>query len=56
MRDLAMLFLTFPELKSESGAVSDAMKRLGATAEEMMSWRDFVAQEIIPPNDDDEFD
>ena len=55
-RDIAMLLLTFPELKSESGAVSDAMKRLGATAEEMMSWRDFVAQEILPPNDDDEFD
>ena len=54
-RDIAMLLLTFPELKSESGAVSEAMKRLGATAEEMMSWRELVAQEIIPPNDDDEF-
>ena len=56
MRDLAMLFVTFPELKTELGAVSDAMKRLGATAEEMTSWRELVAQEISPANDDDEFD
>ena len=55
MRDLAMLFLTFPELKSESGAVSKALKTLGATAEEMNTWHELVAQEITPPNDDDEF-
>jgi hypothetical protein len=55
-RDLAILFLTFPELKSESGAVSDALKTLGATAEEMSTWRELVAQEIPPTNDDDEFD
>jgi len=55
-RDLAMLLLTFPELKSESGGVGDALKTLGATAEEMNTWRELVAQEIIPPNDDEEFD
>ncbi len=55
MRDLAMLLLTFPELKSESGAVSDALKKLGASAEETNAWRDLVAQEIIPTNDDEEF-
>ena len=51
-----MLLLTFPELKSESGAVGDALKTLGATAEEMNTWRVLVAQEISPPNDDEEFD
>ncbi len=55
MRDLAILFLSFPELKTESGAVSKALEALGATAEEMKAWRDIVAQELKPPNDDDEF-
>jgi hypothetical protein len=55
MRDLAVLFLTFPEMKTESGVVSDALKALGATAEEMNTWCELVAQELIAPNDDDEF-
>ena len=55
MRDLAVLFLTFPELKTESGAVSDALETLGATAEEVDTWHKLVAQELTAPNDDDEF-
>ena len=55
MRDLAVLFLTFPEMKTESGAVSNALKALGATAEEINTWRELVAQELSAPNDDDEF-
>jgi nucleotidyltransferase AbiEii toxin of type IV toxin-antitoxin system len=55
MRDLAVLFLTFPEMKTESGAVSNALKALGASAEEMNAWREIVAQELSAPNDDDEF-
>jgi hypothetical protein len=55
MRDLAVLFLTLPEMKTESGVVSDALKALGATAEEMTTWRELVAQELRAPNDDDEF-
>jgi hypothetical protein len=55
MRDLAILFLTFPELKTESGAVSNALKALGATAEEFKTWRELVAQELTAPNEDDEF-
>ena len=54
-RDLAILFLAFRELKRESGAVSAALKSIGATAEEMNTWREIVAQEIPPTNDDDEF-
>ncbi len=55
MRDLAVLFLTFPEMKTESGAVSEVLKALGATSEEMNTWRELVAQELRAPNDDDEF-
>jgi hypothetical protein len=55
-RDIAMLLLRFPELKRESGAVSAALKKLGATSEEMKTWSELVVQEITPPNDEDEFD
>jgi len=55
MRDLAVLFLTFPEMKTEAGAVSNALKAFGATAEEMNTWREIVAQKLSAPNDDDEF-
>jgi hypothetical protein len=56
MRDLAMLLLTFPHLKKEAGPVKDALDAIGASAEEMNTWRELVAQEIRPPNDDEEFD
>jgi chorismate mutase len=55
MRDLALMFLTFPEMKTESGTVGAALKTLGATTEEMNTWRQLVAQELTAPNDDDEF-
>jgi len=55
MRDLAILFLTFPELKTEAGEVSEALKRLGASPEEMNTWDELVAQEINSASDDDEF-
>jgi hypothetical protein len=55
MRDLAVLFLTFPDMKTESGVVSKALEAFGATAEEMNTWRELVAQELIAPNEDDEF-
>lgn len=56
MRDLAVLFLTFPEMKTESGLVSDTLKAFGATAEEMTTWREIVAQKLSAPKDDAEFD
>lgn len=55
-RDLAILFLKFPELKSESGAVGRVLKELGATDHEMTTWRELVVQEIPATNEDDEFD
>jgi len=55
-RDVAMLFLTFPDLKNESGPVSKILNSLGATEEEMKTWREVVHQEISEPDDDAEFD
>jgi hypothetical protein len=55
-RDLAMLLLTFPELKSESGPVSEKMRLLTASEEVMNEWRDLVQQKISLPEDDAEFD
>jgi hypothetical protein len=54
-RDLAVLLLTFPELKIESGAVSESLRSLGANEEVMNEWRDLVRQEISLPEDDEEF-
>lgn len=55
-RDLAMLLLTFPELKNESGVVSEKLRLLTASEEVMNEWRDLVAQKISFPEDDTEFD
>jgi hypothetical protein len=55
-RDLAMLLLTFPELKKERGAVSKALISTGVKDEVIRSWRELVAQEIAEPDDDGEFD
>jgi hypothetical protein len=55
-RDLAMLLLTFPELKKEKGAVSEALRLLGAKDDVIETWRELVAQEISDSEDDGEFD
>lgn len=55
-RDLAMLLLTFPELKKEEGAVTESLKSLGAKDDVMQTWRELVAQELVEPEDDSEFE
>lgn len=55
-RDLAMLLLTFPELKSNSGKVSELLQTLGASEEVKNEWRGLVAEVISLPDDDSEFD
>ncbi len=55
-RDLALLLLTFPELKTESGLVSEILNSLGANDEEVKTWIELVAQKISKPDDDSEFD
>jgi Nucleotidyl transferase AbiEii toxin, Type IV TA system len=54
-RDLAMLLLTFPELKRESGAVAERLNALGAEGAVLDLWKELVAQEIKPIDEDDEF-
>lgn len=54
-RDIAMLLLQFPELKSKSGLVADYLRAVGAEPEVLAAWNDLVAQEIQPPDADDEF-
>ena len=51
-RDLAMLFLTFPELKTEEGAVAERLRANGASKEVMATWKELVAQEILPEDED----
>jgi hypothetical protein len=55
-RDLAMLLLTFPELKQEQGAVSEALRAIKAGEGVMKAWSELVAQEIAEPKDDSEFE
>jgi len=55
-RDLAMLLLTFPELKKEQGAVSEALGSMEAGQEVKQAWSELVAQELIEPEDDGEFE
>src|SRR5438128_1955302 len=54
-RDLAMLLLTFPELKKEQGAVSEALESIGVKGDVMQTWRVLVAQKLVP-DDDSEFE
>jgi hypothetical protein len=54
-RDLAMLLLTFPELKCESGAVLMRLQAAGVDQAVLAVWKELVAQAIVAPNEDDEF-
>ncbi|HMG72942.1 MAG TPA: nucleotidyl transferase AbiEii/AbiGii toxin family protein [Pyrinomonadaceae bacterium] len=55
-RDLAMLLLTFPELKQEQGTVSEILKSLGVKPAVLQTWHELVVQELIEPEDDGEFE
>jgi len=52
-RDLAMLLLKFPELKRDSGAVMDCLRAAGADPAVLAAWRELVAQEIRPEEDEE---
>ena len=54
-RDIAMLLLQFPELKHRSGPVADALRAASVDLEVLAVWAELVAQEIQPPDPDDEF-
>lgn len=54
-RDLGMLLLSFPDLKQESGPVTDLLLDMGAASGVLDVWHALVAQDIQPGNEDDEF-
>jgi hypothetical protein len=54
-RDLAMLLLTFPDLKRETGPVADRLRAANATERSLELWRDLVKQSIQSAEEDDEF-
>jgi hypothetical protein len=54
-RDPAMLLLAFPDLKRESGPVVDGLQAASAGPAVLSIWKELVAQEIRPPDEDDEF-
>jgi len=55
-RDLAMLLLTFPELKQEEGSVSEALKSLSANDDVMETWRGLVEEKLIEPDEENKFE
>lgn len=54
-RDLALLLLTFPELKQVSGPVEACLKAAGAESGVFDGWAELVAQEIYAEDEDAEF-
>lgn len=54
-RDLALLLLTFPELKCDPGPVTDCLNTAKVDQNVMAIWHKLVEQEILPQNDEDDF-
>ncbi len=54
-RDVALLLLTFPELKVDPGPVRDRLDAGGADAATLAAWKEIVASEILPEDEDEEF-
>jgi hypothetical protein len=52
MADLRRLLLTFPELKREAGEVAERLRAAGAEEAALAAWRELVAEEILPEDDD----
>jgi len=54
-RDLAHLLLKFPELKTEEGPIKERLVAEGAQQEVLAIWRQLVAEEILPEEEEEEF-
>jgi hypothetical protein len=54
-RDLAILLLTFPELKTGEGPVAERLRAAGVGENVMATWKELVAQDIQPEGADDKF-
>jgi hypothetical protein len=51
-RDLAILLLTFPDLKSEIGPVLDRLRANSADSATLAAWSELVAEEIRAEDED----
>ena len=49
------MLLTFPKLKTVEGPVKERLVAAGAEPEVLAIWRQLVATEILPEEEDDEF-
>jgi hypothetical protein len=54
-RDLALLLLAFPDLKSMTGPVSERLRAAHADENVLAVWREIVDTEIQPEDEEDEF-
>ena len=54
-RDIAMLLLAFPNLKTEDGSVAERLRAENAGEEVMKLWKELVNQEIQTTDEEDEF-
>jgi hypothetical protein len=54
--DLYRLLLAFPELKTEEGPAADRLRGAGANEEVMSAWKELVAQDIQPEDEDAKFE
>jgi len=54
-RDLAMLLLTFPELKHDPASVRERLRAAGVSEEVIAVWEELAATEIHAADEDDEF-
>ncbi len=52
-RDLAMLLLTFPDLKKHPGPVSDRLTALDVGVATMNTWRELVSQDLTADDEDE---
>lgn len=52
-RDLALLLLSFPELKNTYGSVRQRLVAASAETAVLSTWEEIVAQEILAEDDDD---
>ena len=50
--DLRRLLLRFPELKVDEGPVAEALRGMEAPDRAFVAWRDLVAEEILPEDED----
>jgi hypothetical protein len=53
-RDLAVLLLKFPELKSETGEIADLLIKKGGDDAVLNAWRKIVAQDLREEGEDDD--